>query len=182
MDNIELAEYTLLDKVLLAHIQHMLDQCNIPSSYGVPRAFCSHAKRIGANYQRDACQLLVSLKDTTSMSTPAAVSRALKTFIAQHCPNNMYNMVQINKNCVAKKHQDSGNVGRSTLVGLGSYTGGRTVFHLDSGEYDVDISAMSATLRAQDIPHYSQEFEGLRYSLVFFCSTRKRGNSKQRKG
>ena len=180
MDGIEILEYTLFDKLLLAHIRQMLDKCNIPSSYGVPKRFCSHAKRIGANYQREACQLLVSLKDTDSMSSVAAVSCALKVFITQHYPSNMYNMVQINKNCVSKKHQDSGNIGHSTLVGLGSYTDGKTVFHLQGGDHEVDISNMSATFRAQDIPHSSQVFEGVRYSLVFFCADNKKKSGKQR--
>ena len=174
---IECTEYTLLDKVLLAHLRCMLDACNIPSSYGIPSRFCSHAKRIGANYQPGACQLLVALKNTASMSVIANVSRGLKTFIMQHCPGNMYDMVQINKNCVSKPHQDSGNIGESTLVGLGTYTGGDTILHLDSGSAGFDISKLSVTFRAQDILHSSESFEGLRYSLVFFRQ-RKKGQHK----
>jgi hypothetical protein len=80
--------------------------------------------------------------------------------------------VQLNKNCVCKAHKDSLNVGVSTVVGLGDFTGGETIVYLNPTEY-VDITKSSLTFRSQDILHGSAAFSGERYSLVFFKKKQK---------
>ena len=48
----------------------------------------------------------------------------LKEIIKIVNPDFVYNGITINKNCVAKPHKDSNNLGNGMIVGVGDYTGG----------------------------------------------------------
>jgi hypothetical protein len=61
----------------------------------------------------------------------------------------------------------------SLIVGLGVYTGGRTILHIKkpNGEYTAKkfhIKTNSLIFNGSEIPHESEHFKGMRYSLVFF--------------
>lgn len=159
--------YTDLDYVLLDHILSELKNMNISKVYGKPTAFAPHATRTGTRYQENACQMCVPLEAKDDNTAVARLSHLMNMFISQHIPENIYDTVQLNKNCVCKAHRDSSNVGVSTVVGLGDFTDGETIVYLNPTEH-VDITRSSLTFRSQDILHGSAAFSGERYSLVFF--------------
>ena len=168
--------YTDLDYVLLDHILSELQNMNISKVFGKPTAFAPHATRTGTRYQENACQMCVPLKPGNDNTAVARLSHLMNMFISQHIPENIYDTVQLNKNCICKAHKDSSNVGVSTVVGLGDFTGGETIVYLNPTEY-VDITQSSLTFRSQDILHGSAAFSGKRYSLVFFKKKQKETKS-----
>ena len=89
-------------------------------------------------------------------------------FVHQHYPGFECTNVFVNKNTVCKMHTDAKNVGLTLLVGVGAYTGGETVLVLDGKEAEFDISMHSLVFNGATICHRSKEFEGTRYSLVFY--------------
>ena len=109
----------------------------------------------------------VKLKPKRNNTAVSRLAHLMNLFISQHIPGNIYDTVQLNKNCVCKAHRDSSNVGVSTVVGLGDFTGGETIVYSSPTEC-VDITQSSLTFRSQDILHGSAPFSGKRYSLVFF--------------
>ena len=159
--------YTDLDYVLLDHVLSELKSISICKVYGKPTAFAPHATRTGTRFQEHACQMCLPLKDTNRKTALSRLSNLMSLFISQHIPGNAYDTVQLNKNCVCKAHRDSSNVGVSTVVGLGEFSGGETIVYSEPSEH-VDITKMSLTFRSQDILHGSASFSGERYSLVFF--------------
>jgi hypothetical protein len=57
----------------------------------------------------------------------------------------------------------------SLLVGLGSYTGGRTILYMaNESPKKFHIKTNSIMFNGSEIPHESEKFKGVRYSLVFF--------------
>jgi len=91
-----------------------------------------------------------------------------------------FTSLNINKNYAAKRHRDAGNVGPSTLLSVGDFTGGRLrYFPSDPGNVDLgDLKAADAKVfeMAKLIQfdgrraHEVEPFTGERYSVVFFIS------------
>jgi hypothetical protein len=164
------------DKEILKKIYNELENINIPTSYsskGVKGHF--HAVRTGTHNQKNARQTCFGLvtfqgKKVKSSSTKKYpwISPLFKEFIQSHYPDFNFNSVYVNKNTVVKKHIDSNNVGESLLVGLGPYRRGQTTLYLEDKQKKFSIKTSSIIFNGSDIPHKSEKFEGIRYSLVFF--------------
>ena len=78
-----------------------------------------------------------------------------------------FNSIQINQNYACQPHRDKGNVGRSTIVAFGKFTGGDLVM---DGEI-VDIKHKFITEDFSTILHsVNPILTGSRYSMVFFTS------------
>ena len=90
-------------------------------------------------------------------------------FMKQHNPEFLFNSVYITKNCLSKPHVDSGNVGDSIIVTVGKFTGGGLyVIQDDLSTTLFDIKKNSLQFNGVRHPHYTQEFTGTRYSLIFY--------------
>lgn len=79
-----------------------------------------------------------------------------------------WNAVTVNQNYKAAPHYDKNNQGVSLLVGFGDYKGGALRIHEGdlSGTHDIRYKAVIADF--SKILHSVEDFEGDRYSLVFY--------------
>ena len=91
-----------------------------------------------------------------------------KEFRDLHFPDFKYSQIQINKNYRIPKHKDSTNVGISTLCCFGDYTGGMTCINHDGIIIRADAREKPITFNGSELEHWVEEFEGDRYSLVYF--------------
>jgi len=82
--------------------------------------------------------------------------------------------IQINRNWWSPAHFDSGNVGSSWIVGLGDYTGGETSVDYKTHIEKYDIKNKFVKFDGSKYLHWTEKFEGKRYSLVFY--THKKSN------
>ena len=165
------------DKDILNDIFDELENINIPTTYKTTTSNgAHHAIKTGATTQKDARQTLFGIyngKKSKSNELHPHMMKLFKKFRDSHQPDFKFKNVYVNRNVVSKKHLDSGNVGMTLLVGFGEYTGGRTILHIkkQNGEYTpkkFHIKTNSLTFNGSEIPHESENFKGIRYSLVFF--------------
>ena len=76
----------------------------------------------------------------------------------------LFKSIQVNKNLVCPRHRDKKNVGDSLLVSFGIYTGGEIIVNdIEYNAYEKPIIFNGALLE-----HYNKEFQGTKYSLVFY--------------
>ena len=139
-----------------------------------------HSVRTGAVHQKGARQNIfgkVMYQNKLQVSSPTKkyphILPLLKKFIKSHNPTFKFKSVYVNKNVICKKHLDSNNDGNSLLIGLGKYTGGRTVLYFNTSKGEViqkkfHIKSQSLVFNGGEIEHRSESFKGTRYSLVFF--------------
>ena len=162
------------DKNILKEIYDELEKIYIPTTFQNVGGY-GHQVRTGAVSQRGARQTCFGLSFYRGKKRTALYSEKhphidilFKKFINSHNPEFDYDSVYVNKNVVCKKHIDHKNAKSSLIVGIGEYSGGETVLELEEGEKEFDIKNQSLIFDGSKIPHYNNEFEGLRYSLVFF--------------
>ena len=75
-----------------------------------------------------------------------------------------WDAIQVNQNYRTAVHRDTGNRGESYIVGFGDYTGGELMVYDDK----YDIRHRGHMFNGAELPHSTCEFEGSRYSIVFF--------------
>ena len=75
-----------------------------------------------------------------------------------------FTTVQVNHNYRTKEHTDSHNVGMSLIIGLGDYKGGDLVISGKAGSIKYRPTIFNGAIH----PHKTANFEGERYSLVYF--------------
>lgn len=78
-------------------------------------------------------------------------------------PDFTYQSIQVNQNYRSQPHKDKGNLGISAIVGFGDYVGGA----LNIETVDVDIKHKLIFFDGSELLHFTQVWEGDRYSLVF---------------
>jgi hypothetical protein len=100
----------------------------------------------------------------------------LKTLIQLYCPNFEYTTIQINKNLKSPPHIDKNNIGYSYIIGLGNYIGGNLV--IEGKEYDIHNIFLKFD---GNLGHWTTDFQGTRYSVIYFTHTFKPPNPKLRK-
>jgi hypothetical protein len=71
--------------------------------------------------------------------------------------------IQVNQNYSSKPHKDIGNLGDSYIVGFGDYTGGE----LNVWNVNHDIRHKPLIFNGAENLHWTQPWQGTRYSLVF---------------
>jgi hypothetical protein len=158
-------------KDILKDIYHKLEEITIPTSFRETGYGSHHARKTGGVSQHTARQTLYGIingKKTKLMIKYPELMELFIKFIANHYPTFKFNSVYINKNVVCKRHLDSKNVGNSLLVGLGQYTAGRTILYINNNERKFHIKSQSLLFNGSKIEHSSENFNGNRYSLVFF--------------
>ena len=165
------------DKYFLAKIYDALEGINLPIAYcSENRVGSHHARKIGVTNQKDARQTVFGMTYYRGLLQLSSYSKRyphmmtlFKDFIDSHNKRFEFKSVYVNRNTVAKKHLDSKNTGISLLVGLGSYTGGKTVLYDKDDIPEIfNINTHSLVFDGSKIPHSSEPFKGTRYSLIFF--------------
>jgi len=79
-----------------------------------------------------------------------------------------FTSVQVNENYATKKHKDTHNVGESYIVAFGNYEGGDLVlYNKDETKKEYNIRHRPLLFNGSQIEHSTNDFTGLRYSLVF---------------
>jgi len=79
-------------------------------------------------------------------------------------PNFKYTSITVNKNFKSYPHYDSNNAGESMIIALGNYTGGE----LNIEGVKIDIHDKVCYFDGRNKLHYTEDFEGTRYSIIFF--------------
>lgn len=135
-----------------------------------------HAKKIGALYQREArgsTAGVVFYRGAFQLSKLSIehpdLDDLLLDFMNNHYPEFKFNSVYITKNCQSKPHVDSGNVDSSIIVSIGKFEGGNLyVKENDLTTTLFNIKENSLEFDGRKHVHYTQEFTGTRYSLIFY--------------
>jgi hypothetical protein len=82
-----------------------------------------------------------------------------------------FTTVQVNKNYQCAKHIDGNNVGISTIIGLGDYTGGELLVYYDGHDAQptkVDIKNKFFEFNGSEYYHETAPFTGERHTLVYY--------------
>lgn len=81
-----------------------------------------------------------------------------------------YTTITLNHGVLARKHKDGNNVGRSIIVGIGEYTGGklRVWAEDESGYQDCDLKDKPTMFNGALRFHETQPFEGERYTIIYY--------------
>jgi len=100
--------------------------------------------------------------------------KLLLDFGAKHITHS-FTSITVNDNYIAAPHKDKGNVGISTVVAFGEYQGGELeLLEGDlKGIYDVKYTPLTTDF--SKVLHRVKEFQGTRYSLVFFTARKSEG-------
>lgn len=89
----------------------------------------------------------------------------------------------VNMDYCALPHYDSGNVGPSTIVSFGCYTGGELVLTGTEGPLEVSTYLTPVVGNFSAVRHWTKPLSGLKLSLVFFTldlTGSKKGRIKQK--
>ncbi len=79
-----------------------------------------------------------------------------------------WDQVQLNRNYQCPKHVDSLNIGNSILLTLGDFNGGETIVEVGEEQITYDSHNKLVTFNGSKFPHWTADFTGNRYALVFF--------------
>jgi hypothetical protein len=81
-----------------------------------------------------------------------------------------FNAITLNDGVKAKKHIDGVNVGKSVIVGIGDYTGGKLrVYEPDGVDYIAyDVKNAPKMFNGSLLPHETESFKGQRYTIIYY--------------
>ena len=79
-----------------------------------------------------------------------------------------YQSIQLNQNYKTAPHYDKGNKGESGIVAFGDYTEGELVIE----DQEIDIKNKLVFFDGSKYKHWTKDFRGFRYSIVFFNNDR----------
>jgi len=91
-----------------------------------------------------------------------------KEFSGLYFSGRVWDSIQININFRCNPHKDKKNCGRSVLVAMGDYTGGKTCIDINGSVVKLDARDYPVIFDGSKYTHYVEPYEGVRYSLVFF--------------
>ncbi len=80
-------------------------------------------------------------------------------------PEFNFTSITINKNFQCQPHVDKNNVGLSYIIGLGDYVGGELT--IEGKQYDIHNQWLLFDGKQK---HWTEPFEGTRYTLVYYSS------------
>ena len=95
-------------------------------------------------------------------------------FTKKYIPEFKWTQVQLNKNFQSPPHFDAANIGESYILGLGDYTKGRLFMEVESSFTDEpmirkeNIKNRLFCFNGSKYKHWTEDYEGNRYSVVFF--------------
>jgi len=135
-----------------------------------------HAKKIGALDQPEARGSTAGVVWKNGCFQISKLSKEhpilddlLIDFMKVHNPEFNFNSVYITKNCQSKPHKDSGNPDSSIIVTVGKFEGGG--LYVKENELTTtlfDIKKNSLEFDGRKHTHFTEEFTGTRYSLIFY--------------
>ena len=97
------------------------------------------------------------------------VYNTLKEIIKIVDPNFEYKTITLNKNVLAKPHKDANNTSNSLIIGIGDYTDGGLFVQKNNNEYVLhDIHYKPLYFNGRENMHYTQDFSGERYSIIYY--------------
>jgi hypothetical protein len=81
-----------------------------------------------------------------------------------------YQSITLNHGVKAKKHTDGQNNGRSVIIGIGDYTGGKVNIFAEDGtkRKGYDVLDSPTMFNGAIYPHSTQPFKGERYTIIYF--------------
>ena len=83
-----------------------------------------------------------------------------------------FTSIQINYNYSSVRHVDGNNVGPSFIRGLGEYDGGELIVEDEDGHGTTKKDVKSEWVCFDGrVPHYTAEFQGERYSVIYFVQS-----------
>ena len=99
------------------------------------------------------------------------VYQALLELASYIIPDDLeVNSITLNHNLKCKPHIDAYNKYDSIIVGLGDYTGGELcLYNEDKMDECIDIKNKPLRFNGSKIIHSTNDFEGDRWSVVYFC-------------
>tara|TARA_B100001094_G_scaffold55907_2_gene51389 strand:- start:119 stop:628 length:510 start_codon:yes stop_codon:yes gene_type:complete len=100
----------------------------------------------------------------------AKVYELAKALIKKEKPNFKYNSIQFNKNARTARHLDGNNVGISSMITLGDYTGGNLLIFDEDEKNPQSVKTKNRwiTFNGSKYPHETEPFKGTRYSIVYY--------------
>ena len=105
---------------------------------------------------------------STLRSKYPELQNIFEEFRDYHFKDFKFSQVMINKNYPVGRHKDKNNVGISTLITLGDYTGGATRVEYEDKVVDYNSFCNPISFDGSKYYHQVLPFEGERYALVFF--------------
>jgi len=119
--------------------------------------------------QRKKVEGTKNLYETTFLTEHPELKGILQQLCDLHCPEPIQvDQVHINKNWLSPPHKDAGNQNESWIVGLGDYKKGELVIEFDEFDVDYNIKNTFTKFDGSQWTHYTKDFEGTRYSIVFY--------------
>lgn len=88
----------------------------------------------------------------------------LKQIAETMFPDFNYNTITLNHNLKCKAHKDGNNVGDSIIIGFGDYKGG--FLNVEGESFDIRYKPFKFNGALKT--HYTEDFEGERWSAVYF--------------
>ena len=128
--------------------------------------------RIGVGVGRSQCFGMVKKRGLApdlsrqSWLDPRLHHLLMKFGLVNLPPGFTFTSIQVNENYTCAPHFDKCNKGVSYIVAFGSYTGGELVLK-DPTDKDYNIRHRPILFDGSKIEHYTREFQGTRYSLVY---------------
>ena len=104
----------------------------------------------------------------TKRKTPSNMEDVFQEFAGLYFPDFFYTQIMVNKNYQIPPHFDSANCGESVLCAFGDYSGGQINIEYADGVKTFDPQEIPIKFNGSKQKHWVSDFEGLRYSLVFF--------------
>jgi len=91
-----------------------------------------------------------------------------------HLPQGFFwTQCQINKNFETPPHRDSPNQGSSVIVGFGDYSGGKLAINKNGKVFYKDIKNNPTKFNGANYTHWTTQYSGTRWSIVFFTFHKK---------
>ena len=135
-----------------------------------------HASKVGALDQREArgsTAGIVTWRGGTKISKLSEehplIDDLLMTFLHFHRPDFIFNSVFITKNCQSRPHKDSGNSTSSIIVTVGDFEKGGLFIEQDFEKKTLfPLRTYSLEFDGSKYTHYTEPFQGTRYSCIFY--------------
>jgi len=118
---------------------------------------------------REFCPIKKKYK-TKLMSERPELLEMLEQFRDMWFPCYQFDSAQLNRNYKIPPHRDKGNIGDSVIVCCGEFTGGELVVNVDDDNISFRPDKQPVVFNGSKHTHWVKDFEGLRYSVVFFKS------------
>lgn len=135
--------------------------------YGWTRKGFLKKYKDGTTTFREKCPITGLCKTKCKAMYPE-LDNIFKEFSQLYFPDFKWTQVQLNKNYKCPAHYDSSNIGNSILLTLGDYTGGKTIVKINDEEIIHDSHHKLVKFDGSKYQHWTTDFEGDRYALIFF--------------